>query len=153
MTTPKQPKRNQPAQMDDLAQIRADLEQCFVGVFPATEGVAIDEQSVIANDTSVAVAWTYSGIDSEGVLDLPPTMRPVTVTGLTIYRRDAELFERHIDWLGAFVQLGYSLRTGRTVTAPSSPDGPAEPSGIAPRQSKPKRERTPSVTKSRNRSS
>jgi hypothetical protein len=99
---------------EHLAQIRDDVAAVLSKYFESGEVQLAQEDAFTADGRTVS-PWTFKGVDSIGVDGLVPTGRPVTVSGISIFYADTKEFIRSIDWLDTFVQLGYSLRNGRTV--------------------------------------
>jgi hypothetical protein len=99
---------------EHLTIIRDDAAALLSQYFAPGE-VSIAAEDAVTADGRTATPWTFTGIDSIGVDGLAPTGRQVTVSGVTVFYAETKEFIRSIDWLDAFVQLGYSLRNGRTV--------------------------------------
>jgi hypothetical protein len=99
---------------EHLTVVRDDTTALLSQYFAPGE-VSIAAEDAVTGDGRTAIPWTFTGIDSIGVDGLAPTGRQVTVRGMTIFYVETKEFIRSIDWLDAFVQLGYSLRNGRTV--------------------------------------
>lgn len=76
------------------------------GPFP---DLSFEIQDAVATDDRVAVSWIMSGTNTGPMGSLPPTGRPITVAGLTIYYfRDGKLtgHRQVVDRLAVVQQLG-----------------------------------------------
>ena len=80
-----------------------------------------------ADSTVHVVPWEWSGDDTaNGLSELGPSYRPVTIRGITIVTRfdDPDDFEgwrlfRFVDWMDAFNQAGISVST-RPIPRPQN---------------------------------
>jgi hypothetical protein len=107
--------------LDNVAsRVEDDTTACFGEVFPSAEGFAVAEpfastEGDVTNGTVSALAWTWSGRDTEGFNGLGPTGEKIVVRGVTVVEERAGelLFHRYIDWTDVAGQLGLGF-VGRT---------------------------------------
>jgi steroid delta-isomerase-like uncharacterized protein len=78
----------------------------FRSAFPDS-ALAVEE--VIAEDDRVVIRWRFSGTHQGSLMGIPPTGKPVSWTGITVYRivEGQVVDERgEEDFLGFFRQIG-----------------------------------------------
>ncbi len=76
-------------------------------------------EDLVAEGDRVAYRWTYRGTHQGELMDIPPTGREVTITGITIDRISGAKIEEewnNFDQLGLLQQLG-------VVPTPGAPGG------------------------------
>ncbi len=82
------------------------LMTMFRAAFPDA-ALNIDEE--IAEDDKVVIRWTFSGTHQGSLLQIPPTGKKVSWTGVTIYKiKDGKVIEEkgEEDFLGFLRQIG-----------------------------------------------
>lgn len=78
----------------------------FRAAFP---DLRVTTEELIAEENRVATAWTVRGTHQREFCGIPPTGKPVTISGLTLLRLDgARVVEQQTRWdtLGVLRQLG-----------------------------------------------
>lgn len=87
----------------------AGAEQVFSSFLAAFPDVHFTIDLQTAEGDLVTTRWTATGTNSGSLMGMPPTGRPVTVTGIDIFRvRDSTIVERwgSFDLAGMLQQLG-----------------------------------------------
>jgi steroid delta-isomerase-like uncharacterized protein len=75
----------------------------------AMPDVKLSLEDQIYVDDKVVHRWRLNGTDTGGVMGMPPSQKPLTVTGTTVVRmQDGKIAERwaNVDELGLLQQLG-----------------------------------------------
>lgn len=73
------------------------------------DGIPLADAALLEGESRSALAWQYRGIDTVGLNGLAPTKLPVVIRGVTIYNAATRDFDRYIDWLDVYTQLGYTM--------------------------------------------
>lgn len=96
-----------PGRTTDRQGFKRGVEECYAA-FPdfraETKGLVIDEEA-----GEVAIRWTATGTHSGPFAGVPPTGRPVRVTGIEVLRIEGDrIVERWGEWdgIGLLQQLG-----------------------------------------------
>lgn len=89
---------------------RPAAEQLISQFRTAFPNLRVTTEEPIAEGTRVATAWTMAGTQQGPFLGLPPTGKPVTISGVTVLRLDdrGQILDQETRWdaLGLLRQLG-----------------------------------------------
>jgi steroid delta-isomerase-like uncharacterized protein len=100
-----------PAQPEDVRGIEAHKERCQ-GYRTAMPDLQVTVEDQIAAGDKVAIRWSARGTNDGELMGMPPTGRPMQITGNSIDRFDADgqLVETWDQWdnAGFMSQLGIS---------------------------------------------
>ncbi len=94
---------------DGVALSYAEVKAAFMAVRQAFPDMRLSIDDLLAEGDKVALRWTATGIHRNELIGIPATNRPITMTGLTIYRfREGQIVEAwsNSDSLGMLKQLG-----------------------------------------------
>ena len=107
---------------------KREFEQVFNVILGAFPDLKVTPEAIFSEGELVTTRYSWTGTHSGAFLGTAPTGRPVTVTGISIYRvANGKIVEEWFqqDFLGLLQQLGAAPLPGGPD--PGGPGGPSTP--------------------------